>query len=241
MATKNESESTTKKISPKKYRKYFRGKEKRALEHALDIRKFEIDLYWKRATYFWTFIGATFAGFLGVQASSAQNKPDLSVVLSCLGIVFSFAWFLVNRGSKFWQENWEKHVDILENKIQGPLYKIVLSRNTEDFSRSEKIKDWITGPSTISVSKVNQLISLYVFLVWIVLLFYSLPPFRFSRDVNWIYFSLISLTIIVCVSFKTRLASTYLGGYWHNAVLRKSRIKPTSNQIPLTGNKRATD
>lgn len=35
----------------------------KALELALDIRKFEIELYWKRATYFWTFIAAAFGGY----------------------------------------------------------------------------------------------------------------------------------------------------------------------------------
>ena len=30
----------------------------KALDLALDIRKFEIELYWKRAAYFWGFIGA---------------------------------------------------------------------------------------------------------------------------------------------------------------------------------------
>lgn len=233
---KIEKESTTERISPEKYDEYFKGKEKDALERALDIRKFEIDLYWKRATYFWAFIGATFAGYLGVQASSAQYKQDLSVILSCLGIAFSFAWFLVNRGSKFWQENWEKHVDVLEDKVHGPLYKVVLSRNVEDFTRSEQLKDWITGPSGISVSKINQLISLYVFLVWIVLLFHSFPPFRLSSEINWLYVWLVSLTAIACASFITPLATTYRGGYWHNAELRKSRIKPANNQIHPTNN-----
>jgi tRNA A-37 threonylcarbamoyl transferase component Bud32 len=37
---------------------------KEALKQALDIRKFEIDLYWKRATYFWAFIAVSFAGYL---------------------------------------------------------------------------------------------------------------------------------------------------------------------------------
>src|SRR6267378_6754839 len=83
-----------------------------ALERALDIRKFEIDLYWKRATYFWTFIAATLAGFVAVQASSSGNKTDLSVLLSNLGFVLSFGSLCVNRGSKFWQENWEYHVDM---------------------------------------------------------------------------------------------------------------------------------
>jgi hypothetical protein len=35
----------------------------KALEHALDIRKFEIELYWKRASYFWTLIAAAFAAY----------------------------------------------------------------------------------------------------------------------------------------------------------------------------------
>ncbi|MDP3063542.1 MAG: hypothetical protein Q8O40_10115 [Chloroflexota bacterium] len=34
----------------------------KALEYALDVRKFEIGLYWSRATYFWTLITAAFAG-----------------------------------------------------------------------------------------------------------------------------------------------------------------------------------
>ena len=33
------------------------------LAFAADIRKFEIELYWKRATYYWTFIAAAFAGY----------------------------------------------------------------------------------------------------------------------------------------------------------------------------------
>ena len=38
---------TTNQISQEEYDKAFGGKEKEALEHALDIRKFEIELYWK--------------------------------------------------------------------------------------------------------------------------------------------------------------------------------------------------
>lgn len=65
-----------------KYRKSFEldssdsDKRKFALEHALDIRKFEIELYWKRATYFWTLIAATFAGYLSVLAA---NKHSVTV------------------------------------------------------------------------------------------------------------------------------------------------------------------
>ncbi len=37
---------------------------KKALELALEIRKFEIELYWKRATYFWAFITIALAGYV---------------------------------------------------------------------------------------------------------------------------------------------------------------------------------
>jgi hypothetical protein len=42
-------------------------RQKAALALAHDIRKFEIDLYWKRATYFWAFIAVAFAGFFCFQ------------------------------------------------------------------------------------------------------------------------------------------------------------------------------
>jgi hypothetical protein len=216
-------ETTTKEITPEEYAAAFKGKEAEALKQALDIRKFEIELYWKRATYFWTFIGATMAGFLAVQASSAQNKQDLAVILSCLGMVFSFAWVCVNRGSKFWQENWEKHVDVLEDKVTGPLYKIVMSRNTMS-KFGEKAIHFVTGPSSISVSKVNQIISLYVFILWVCLLVYSLPEFGCDNPVNWFYVILLSLSITSCILFLW-LGRSYGGGYFHTAKLRKSRVK----------------
>lgn len=188
-----EETTTTKELTPEEYKEAFKGKERAALTQALDIRKFEIELYWKRATYFWTFIGATMAGFLAIQASTATNKQDLAVILACLGMVFSFGWVCVNRGSKFWQENWEKHVDILEDEVTGPLYKIVLSRNKIDGIRS-KVIHLITGPSSISVSKVNQIISFYVFILWIILLFYSLPEFSFEKPVNVFYATVVGLS-----------------------------------------------
>jgi len=194
----------------------------KALDRALDIRKFEIDLYWKRATYFWTFIGATLAGFVAIQASASANKVDLSVLICSLGIVFSFGWLCVNRGSKYWQENWENHVDMLEDHIQGPLYKVILSRGDPKGS-SEWVIHLLTGPSPISVSKINQLISLFVTLMWVGLLIYSLPPVRFASPIDWNYVALIGLTVAVCISFVT-VGRTYLGGYWHRGTIRTAKI-----------------
>ena len=102
----------------------------KALEFALDIRKFEIELYWKRATYFWAFIAISLAGFgslLAAKEIRCDEKGEALLTASCLGLVFSVAWYFVNRASKLWQENWEKHVDLLEDEVIGPLYKTVCS------------------------------------------------------------------------------------------------------------------
>jgi hypothetical protein len=42
-----------------------------------------------------------------------------------LGILTALANALAARGSRFWQNNWEKHIDMLEDKIEGQLYKTV--------------------------------------------------------------------------------------------------------------------
>lgn len=210
-------------------------KREKALEHALDIRKFEIELYWKRATYFWTFIGAIFAGYVAIQASSTVIKQDLAVILSCLGYVFSIAWFCVNRGSKQWQENWENHVDSLEDEVIGPLYKVVLTRRKSKSCKSLVSKwnkqDWIdkwhhliTGPSPLSVSKINQIISLYVSTIWVCLVIYSLPKFDLAKGFNYFYLAVVLISLFTSISFFW-LGRTYGGGFWHSGTIRTSEIK----------------
>ena len=194
-----------------------------ALEHALDIRKFEIELYWKRATYFWTFIGATFAGFIAVQASSSSNRQDLSIMLSCLGLVFSFAWFCVNRGSKHWQENWEKHVDLLEDEVTGPLYKVVLSRRNPNTIKG-KVAHLISGPSPVSVTKINQIISLYISFLWLGVLCYALPSFDLSAKINWFYTVLIIASFVTCILFL-KLGRSYSDEYSLKAEIRSTEVK----------------
>ncbi len=128
-----------------KYLKQF-GARKDSLEKAhaaaLDIRKFEIDLYWKRSAYFWALIAATIAAY-GLLLSSAMKDGKtllfttqyLLFGLSILGCLFSRAWLLVNQGSKFWQANWEAQVEILEEAVMGPLYKSVLADHRENVAQ----------------------------------------------------------------------------------------------------------
>jgi hypothetical protein len=171
---------------------------KEALNYALEIRKFEIDLYWKRATYFWTFIAAAMAGYFLIQKSEGSENSFLSIVIGCLGFVFSFAWFWVNKGSKYWQENWENHVDLIEDFVVGPLYKIVTGRPEED--NKKPFRNFVTGPAPYSVSKINQIISLFVTLLWAVLIFHALPPFDLEAPVEWRYVVIIFFSFLACIA-----------------------------------------
>ena len=96
-----------------------------ALEFAERNRQFEIGLYWKRSAYFWTFTALAFAGYGALQTHCCDldDRETLSFLLANIGCVASFAWFLANKGSKFWQEQWETHVDVLEDRAIGTVYK----------------------------------------------------------------------------------------------------------------------
>ena len=164
----------------------------KALELALDIRKFEIDLYWKRATYFWTFIAATFAGYAIVYKVSSGNNSWLLLVFSCLGFLFSIAWYLANRGSKFWQNNWERHVDLLEDHVVGPLYKTVI--------KGSQNKNPLTSPAQFSVSKINQILSVFISVFWSILIIKSLLPI--SPDLPFCFFKTSVVFITFCGVFS---------------------------------------
>lgn len=170
---------------------------KAAFAQVSDIRKFEIELYWKRATYFWTLIAVAFAGYFSILASEQMpNKYFLALIVSCIGFVFTFAWFLSSRGSKYWQENWENHLDLLEDKVTGPLYKTLLERP----SHINILEKFVTGPLSVSVSKINQWVTVFVAFSWISLVFYSayksLSPIGVTKD-QWLVLGVHALVVLV--------------------------------------------
>lgn len=144
-----------------------------AYKTAMDIRKFEIELYWKRATYFWTFIGLSLAAYGAALIGKAggvtpDQRGDILFAIACTGLVFAIAWYFVNRGSKFWQRNWEYQVDILESKALGPLYKTVFADTNTRFFH-------LTSAYPFSVSNINHILSLFVILIFLLLAIYSVP------------------------------------------------------------------
>jgi len=118
-----------------------------------------------------------------------------------LGIVFSLCWYLVNRASKFWQLNWEKHLDVIEDGIIGPLYKTTIERN---YYKSR----WyvLYAPYPYSVSKINILLSFFVLVIWVAFLVNFISENRTLFEVNigqpfnyYGYSSLVSIIFIIIV------------------------------------------
>lgn len=165
-------------------------KQKFALEQALETRKFEIELYWRRSAYFWTFIAAAFAGFFLLSKPSATNLFEIHYLVSCIGFVFSIGWYFVIRGSKAWQRNWEAHVDLLENEIMGPLYKMGQISNQYSLTK-------LTTPYPFSVSGINQILSLFIIFIWFYLILYSLSDFNFNDNMHWFSFFFITAIVLL--------------------------------------------
>lgn len=165
----------------------------RAFNKAWETRNFEIEMYWKRATYFWAFIASTFVGYFALVGSDSYQEPDKYAhvdvyIIICIGFVLSYAWLLTNIGSKSWQRHWEVHVDLLEDAFTGPLYKTVHS--TETFS----------------VSKINEIVSAMFTAVWILLGFKYLAEQNLIninssfQNINWFVVAVSLLASLAVVS-----------------------------------------
>jgi len=165
------------------------------LEIAIDIRNFEIELFWKRSLFFWGFIGAAFVAFAALYNKGA---PELSLLVACFGLVCSAAWTLVNRGSKYWYENWEQKVEREEVGILGE----------EFFARKEPMKKdagwWLQG-RRFSVTRLAIALSDFTVLIWFSLMIWmSLrppPPFNFCMKVVFIG---LSLVFVIFMGIKGR-------------------------------------
>ncbi len=204
-----------------------KGKKKaeKALEYALDTRKFEIEMYWKRATYFWALIAVAFAGYFGVLSTDAEAKY-YSFIIACVGIVFSWAWLLVNKGSKYWQENWENHVSLLEDYLIGPLYKTRLERPL----KSDSDEFWITRPKKVSVSKINQFVAWFTIFIWVILIFHSFKmPFNLTHHSEMVSYGFkhalpLGISVLICFLMKGSRAATYDDDHEHVMLKRTSKI-----------------
>ncbi len=174
-------------LTESEYKKiFFEGRSKEEIrdtyEKAWESKNFEIQNYWKRSNYFWAFQVASFTGYFAVLSSDFyKSNPQVLYGVIGIGIISSLAWTLLNTGSKTWQRHWENQVDMLEDKITGPLYKVS------------------TISSTYSVSKMNDIVSRFITVIWFVLAIkYFLDNITFIKsDTTEIDFIVIIITFFL--------------------------------------------
>ncbi len=136
------------------------------LDKAWQIRSFEIEMFWKRSTYFSVLVGALFIAYYTI-----DKNELLKALIAILGFLASCTWFLSNKGSKFWQENWELHIDQIEKESNSnKIHSVVLNRLD---------KLWGLDAASYSVSKLNTLFSLIVCFSWLFVIANSLFPLDF--------------------------------------------------------------
>ena len=201
-------------ISKEDYIKlYNKGKLEEAFKIALDTRKFEIELYWKRTGYFVLFIGAVFVGYYNIintaeEGISKYQKEWLLLLLAALGFLLSLLWYMANRGSKFWQENWEAHIEELCTHLGVPIFSIIKSR---EHSIRNLMQEY-----PFSVSKVNQMVSLIITFAWLLMLCKEIGVSKLLENIpfsDWykvlaggIVIILSFLIIIYCKGFAAKIS-----------------------------------
>lgn len=201
-------------------------------ERACHYRDFEIEHYWKRTTYFWAFIASIAAAYFFVITS--QNLDDfneIELIIACMGAVFSYGWYLANKGSKYWHENWEGLIDRLEDQVTGPLYKTVYNS------------------TSFSVSNINLTLSFVVIFFWFFLIgkfFYAETEFNGNGDCAWQEIIIVLLSLFAClylflrsVKFRnTKNDDIYLLRRYHGEVKKRSNFNESFINCLIKLNKR---
>lgn len=187
-------------LKPKELKAETKLKIQSAYEKAWECRNFEINKFWSRATFFWAFITLTFSayGYIFTRSEEVLDKNIyMQFALLCIlaGIALSVIWFESIKASKIWQENWESHIELLEDYISGPIYKSVIT--------DKKIFP--------SVSKLAQLVSVGVIVSWIIILIIQLTYWKIELPLDWIQIitGIIFVVFIIVILFK-RIQNIFL-------------------------------
>lgn len=123
-----------------------------------------------------------------------MTNISIEICILALGVIFSTAWILVIKGSKRWQENWEKHIDYLENFVSGSLYKTIFYK----------------GKQYYSVSKMSEYVAWAVLGGWVILFLQTFFKFivlalnlydESMMIVNWFIAMIVFVGVIITIIF----------------------------------------
>lgn len=127
-------------------------------DKVLDLRKFEIENFWKRTLFFWGTIALIYTGAFNAKLGEYQ------IIIPLIGLLFNIIFSLSTRGSKYWQEHWESIAVVFENELKFDLFK----HDTQNLV-NQNSKSKFTKPYRFSVSKLTMLLSDLSVLLWIFL------------------------------------------------------------------------
>ena len=198
-----------------------------AFQIALETRKFEIELYWKRTAYFVLFISAVFIGYYKIiQADDSiigiYQKEWLLLFLAALGFLLSLLWYMANRGSKFWQENWEAHIEMLSRHLGIPIFGIIKRR---EHSTRNLMQEY-----PFSVSKVNQMVSLIITFTWLLMLCKEMGVSKLLESIAYSYwYKVVVGGIVIMLSFVIIIRCK---GFAAKVAKRGDNIEERSRKVP---------
>lgn len=214
---------------------------KESYDKAHDIRKFEIELYWKRTTYIWTLVAALItacailaAAYYRVHDTDPLKDRALSETrnfllvslagLSFFGVIITITSSFILKSGEYWQKNWEYHVSLLEPLFSGRLYSSLLDKNKKRYS----------------IAGLNNFLYSIFLLLWV--LIFLIITLLLSKDFPaWYYLSpliifgttfLLTNTIISWMTRRTTNISQIKISQWGVEVKEKISKESEKNKEP---------
>lgn len=197
---------------------------KEAYDKAHTIRSFEIELFWKRASFCFTCIAALFTilGILLTAYFKSGNTPDDKILwiasfITIFGVIFTITSNFIILSSDYWKNNWERHTVMLEPLFSGSLYATHL----------------VTSEYRSSISKLTISFFISIYVLWLVVYIYiSLLLSKYNSElikttVYAMLFVVVTIVIIIIsiTTSKNKNINVFITHYDVNISSKHSIIK----------------
>jgi len=117
----------------------------------------------------------------------------------------SVIWFFVNKGSKYWQENWEKNIEFLTMRYGTPIYGLV---KVPQYPPYKLLKSF-----PYSVSKLNKTVSIVISLAWLFIICFLGYKDIYNATCNYSYGILYVLSVIIIAIFIVVIVHLWCKGF----------------------------
>jgi hypothetical protein len=194
-------------------------------------RELEIKNLWQRSIFLASFLVMCFGGY-GKIVELLLNSNDnehiqilhvLAILVCLLGIVFSWLWIAMAKGSKAWQEVYEDAIKSIESE---PALNIEEKYRYGQYNLKEGADTNILSckAGRYSPSKINIAIGQVSLFMWIITILLHCGFFIFNRfGINWndniqagdiIFICVVLVVVIFCICWRIfRLSERLTSGF----------------------------